>query len=75
MNFLQVINGILPQLAKRKMDAVITEVHNACFKLGITPTATTEYINSLTFLEEIQARVRVKHYCLYHPIMPTKCSL
>ncbi|KAK3507623.1 hypothetical protein QTP70_031174 [Hemibagrus guttatus] len=54
---LEAIKEMLPTLAKRKMDAVITEIQDACFKLELTPTATIEYVNSLTFLEEIQERV------------------
>lgn len=39
------------------MDAIIGEVQDAQFKLESTPSATLEYVNSLTFLEEIQERV------------------
>ncbi|MCJ8749245.1 hypothetical protein PDJAM_G00174240 [Pangasius djambal] len=53
---LEAINSMLPLLAKRKMDAVIAEIQDACFKLELIPTATIEYVNSLTFLEEIQER-------------------
>lgn len=63
MNPLQAISDILPLLAKRKMDAVITEIQDACFKLELVPTATIEYVDSLTFLDEIQERVRVRNYC------------
>lgn len=58
--FLQVINDILPRLAKKKMDAIIAESQDAQFKLDFVPTGTNEYVNSLTFLEEIQKRVRIK---------------
>ncbi|XP_047672459.1 dynein axonemal heavy chain 6 isoform X2 [Tachysurus fulvidraco] len=54
---LETINEMLPKLAKRKMDAVITEMQDACFKLELVPTSTTEYVNSLTFLEDIQERI------------------
>lgn len=55
---LQAINDMLPLLAKRKIDAVIAEAQDAQFKLEFIPSATTEFVNSLTFLEEIQERVR-----------------
>ncbi|XP_017317258.1 dynein axonemal heavy chain 6 isoform X2 [Ictalurus punctatus] len=54
---IEAISDILPLLAKRKMDAVITEIQDACFKLELVPTATIEYVDSLTFLDEIQERV------------------
>lgn len=49
---------MLPLLAKRKIDAIIAEAQDAQFKLEFIPSATTEFVNSLTFLEEIQERVR-----------------
>ncbi|XP_066516038.1 dynein axonemal heavy chain 6 isoform X2 [Hoplias malabaricus] len=54
---LEVINDILPLLAKRKIDAIIAEAQDAEFKLELVSTATIEYVNSLTFLEEIQERI------------------
>ncbi|KAI5628238.1 dynein heavy chain 6, axonemal isoform X2 [Silurus asotus] len=54
---LEVINCMLPLLAKRKMDAVIGEIQDACYKLGLVPTTTIEYVNSLSFLEDIQVRI------------------
>ncbi|XP_053335345.1 dynein axonemal heavy chain 6-like [Clarias gariepinus] len=53
---LEAINYLLPVLAKKKMVAVITEMQEASTKLDIVPTATTEYVDSLTFLEDIQDR-------------------
>lgn len=50
---------MLPVLAKKKMDAIIAEAQDAQFKLEFVPTATTEYVNGLLFLDEIQERVRV----------------
>eukprot|EP00063_Salmo_salar_P070646 XP_014045481.1 PREDICTED: dynein heavy chain 6, axonemal-like [Salmo salar] len=55
---LKAINDMLPLLAKRKIDAIIAEAQDAQFKLEFIPSATTEFVNSLTFLEEIQERVR-----------------
>ncbi|XP_030643583.1 dynein heavy chain 6, axonemal [Chanos chanos] len=54
---LEAIHDMLPRLAKKKMDAIIAEAQDAQFKLEFVPTATTEYVNSLTFLEEIQQRI------------------
>lgn len=54
----QVINEMLTQLAKRKLDAVISETSEAQFKLEFTPSTTAELANFLTFLDDIQKRVR-----------------
>ncbi|XP_072525800.1 dynein axonemal heavy chain 6 [Salminus brasiliensis] len=54
---LEAVNDMLPLLAKRKMDAIIAEAQDAQFKLELVPTTTTEYANSLTFLDEIQERI------------------
>ncbi|XP_067106416.1 dynein axonemal heavy chain 6 [Osmerus mordax] len=56
---LEAINDMLPLLAKRKIDAVIAESQDAQFKLEFGPTATIEFVNSLTFLEEVQERIVV----------------
>ncbi|XP_064860607.1 dynein axonemal heavy chain 6-like [Oncorhynchus nerka] len=42
---------------ERKIDAIIAEAQDAQFKLEFIPSATTEFVNSLTFLEEIQERM------------------
>ncbi len=49
---------MLTQLAKRKLDAVIAEACEAQFKLEFSPSTTAELANSITFLDEIQERVR-----------------
>ena len=54
---LDVVNDILPEIAKRKTDALIAEAQEANFKLENKPTSTIEYVNSLTFLDQIQERV------------------
>ncbi|KAJ8000572.1 hypothetical protein DPEC_G00181780 [Dallia pectoralis] len=56
---LEAINDMLPRLAKRKMEAIMGEAQDAQFKLAFVPTATTEFVNSLTFLEEIQDRIEL----------------
>ncbi|KAK6493365.1 dynein heavy chain 6 [Huso huso] len=56
---LEAINDMLPVLAKKKMDAIIAEAQDAQFKLEFVPTATTEYVNGLLFLDEIQERIEV----------------
>ncbi|XP_062296546.1 dynein axonemal heavy chain 6 [Scomber scombrus] len=56
---LEVINEMLTQLAKRKLDAVIAETNEAQFKLEFTPSTTAELANYLTFLDEIQERITV----------------
>jgi len=42
------------------MDDIIAEAQDAQFRLDFVPTVTSEYVNSLNFLEEIQKRVRIK---------------
>uniref|UniRef100_A0A8D0GTF0 Dynein axonemal heavy chain 6 n=1 Tax=Sphenodon punctatus TaxID=8508 RepID=A0A8D0GTF0_SPHPU len=54
---LEVINDMLPVIAKKKGAAIIVEAQDAKFKLEILPSTTTEYVNSLTFLDEIQDRI------------------
>uniref|UniRef100_A0A3B4T6A4 Dynein axonemal heavy chain 6 n=1 Tax=Seriola dumerili TaxID=41447 RepID=A0A3B4T6A4_SERDU len=56
---LEVINEILTQLAKSKLDAMIAEACEAQFKLEFNPSTTTELANSLIFLDEIQERITV----------------
>ncbi len=55
--FFQVINDILPVKARKEVDRLIAELQDAQFRLELTPTATLEYVESLTFLDEIQERV------------------
>ena len=54
---LDVVNEILPELAKKKTDALIAEAQEASFKLESKPRTTIEFVDSLLFLEEIQERV------------------
>ncbi|KAG7222919.1 hypothetical protein INR49_015972, partial [Caranx melampygus] len=56
---LEVINEMLTQLAKKKLDAIIDEACDAQFKLEFKPATTTELANSLIFLDEIQKRITV----------------
>ncbi|KAL1023853.1 hypothetical protein UPYG_G00047240 [Umbra pygmaea] len=56
---LEAINEMLPLLAKRNAEAIIAEAQDAQFKLEFVPMATTDFVNSLTFLEEIQERIEV----------------
>ncbi|XP_072261492.1 dynein axonemal heavy chain 6 [Pyxicephalus adspersus] len=56
---LEAINEILPILAKKKMDAIIAESQDAQFKLEFFPSTTLDYVNTLTFLDEIQERIDV----------------
>lgn len=55
---LDVVNSILPEIAKKRTDALIAEAQDATFKLELKPKTTIEYVESLTFLEQIQDRVR-----------------
>ena len=47
----------MPKLAKRQMDAIISEAQDAQFKLELVPASTIEFVESLTFLDEIQERI------------------
>lgn len=48
---------MLPVIGKKKVAAIIAEAQDAKFKLEFLPSTTTEYVNSLIFLDEIQERV------------------
>ncbi|XP_066474528.1 dynein axonemal heavy chain 6 [Tiliqua scincoides] len=54
---LEVINEMLPIIAKKKVTAILAEANDAKFKLEFYPSTTTEYVASLTFLDEIQDRI------------------
>uniref|UniRef100_A0A8C5NZ98 Dynein, axonemal, heavy chain 6 n=1 Tax=Jaculus jaculus TaxID=51337 RepID=A0A8C5NZ98_JACJA len=54
---LEVLNLMLPQLSKKKVDAIISEAQDAEYRLEFIPTTTIEYVNSLVFLDEIQERI------------------
>ena len=54
---LDVINDILPVKARKEVDRLIAELQDAQFKLELGPTTTLEYVESLTFLDEIQERI------------------
>ncbi|XP_053711973.1 dynein axonemal heavy chain 6-like isoform X3 [Synchiropus splendidus] len=54
---LDVVNEMLTQLAKRKLDAVIAEACEAQFNLEHTPNTTTELANYLMLLDQIQDRI------------------
>lgn len=58
----QVINEMLTQLAKRKLDAVIAESNEAQFKLEFSPSTTAELASYLSFLDEIQERVKSPYF-------------
>ena len=48
---------MLPKQSKKQMDALIAECQDAQYKLEVVPTTTLEFVESLTFLDEIQLRV------------------
>ncbi|XP_042075509.1 LOW QUALITY PROTEIN: dynein axonemal heavy chain 6 [Haplochromis burtoni] len=54
---LEVINHMLTQLAKRKVDAIVTEVCEAEVKLGSSPSTTAQLADFLKFVDEIQERI------------------
>ncbi|XP_022090689.1 dynein heavy chain 6, axonemal-like isoform X2 [Acanthaster planci] len=54
---LDVIHDMLPKLAKRRVDKLIAEAQDAQYKLEIIPSTTKEFVEALTFLDEIQERI------------------
>ena len=57
LSSLQVINDILPKLAKRRTDTLMKFCQDAQFKLEVVPTNTLEYVENLSFLDVIQEKV------------------
>ena len=49
---------LLPRLARKEADRLIAEMQDAQYKLEMTPTSTIDYVEALTFLDKVQARVR-----------------
>lgn len=43
--------------ARKEVDRLIAELQDAQFKLEVTPTTTIEFVNTLSFLDDIQVRV------------------
>ncbi len=60
----QVVNDILPVKARKEVDRLSAELQDAQFKLEFMPTTTLEYVESLTFLDEIQERVCLSLVCV-----------
>ncbi|CAF3110570.1 unnamed protein product [Rotaria sp. Silwood2] len=54
---LDVINEILPKIAKAKTDSLKSEAQDATVKLETKPETTLDFVDSLTFLDEIQERI------------------
>lgn len=57
---MQVIHDILPLLAKKQVDILIHFSQNAQYNLGSKPQSTTEYVETLTFLDDIQDQIDEK---------------
>ena len=51
------INEILPKIAKAKTDALKSEAQDATVKLETKPESTLDFVDALTFLDEIQERI------------------
>ncbi|XP_063150960.1 dynein axonemal heavy chain 6 [Candoia aspera] len=56
---LEVINEMLPVIARKKVTTILVEANDAKFKLEFLPSTTTEYVVTLTFLDEIQDRIEI----------------
>ncbi len=54
---LDALNKILPIIAKKKLDKILEEADNGVYKLEIKPETTIDYVECLTFLDQIQERV------------------
>ena len=63
--FVQVINDILPKLAKKRTDTLMEFCQDAQFKLEAIPSSTVEYVESLTFLDDIQEKVSNKEDLIF----------
>lgn len=50
-------NDMVPKLARQHVDRLIAELQNAQFKLEFEPSTTIEYVENLSFLDEIQERI------------------
>ena len=61
----QVINDILPKLAKKRTDTLMEFCQDAQFKLEAIPSSTVEYVESLTFLDDIQEKVSDKEHLMF----------
>ena len=57
---LGVINEMLPILSKKRVDNLIAEAQEAQFKLEFVPSNTVEYVQTLTFLDEIQVSLMLR---------------
>ena len=62
---MQVINDILPKLAKKRTDTLMEFCQDAQFKLEAIPSSTVEYVESLTFLDDIQEKVSNKEDLIF----------
>lgn len=51
------INEILPKIAKSKTDSLKAEAQDATVKLETKPESTLDFVDALTFLDEIQERI------------------
>lgn len=54
---LEAINDLLPRLAKTNMDKIISEAQDAQFRLELAPSTTMEFVESLSFLDDVQERI------------------
>ncbi|WAR29562.1 DYH6-like protein [Mya arenaria] len=54
---LDVVNDMLPKLARKEVDRLIAELQDAQFRLESVPSTTIEFVKSLTFLDEVQVRI------------------
>ena len=54
---MQAVNELMPILASKKMKAIMDETQDATYQLEQELSTTREYVDALTFLEEIQTRI------------------
>ena len=57
LTIFQVVHDILPMLAKSRVDRLISIAQDAQYRLELVPSTTVEFVESLTFLEEIQVSI------------------
>lgn len=69
--WIQVIHEMLAQLARRRLDAISTEVYEAQFKLKALPSSTTlelgTYLTSLDDIKDMVKLVCLGHFYFLYP--------
>ncbi|XP_075260085.1 dynein axonemal heavy chain 6-like isoform X4 [Convolutriloba macropyga] len=54
---LDALNQVLPTIARKKLDKILEEADSGVYKLQIKPETTIDYVECLSFLDQIQERI------------------